>query len=72
MDRRFGMVAGMRALIGLVAITLGLADSQAAQGPLAPDFHLLDANTNSLRKRALVSPRDYLLQVSGYYFGGAG
>jgi hypothetical protein len=36
------------------------------------DFHLLDANPNSERRSTQVSPRDYLLQVSGYYFGAAG
>lgn len=37
-----------------------------------PDFSLPDTNPNSPRYTALVSPRDYLLQVSGYYFGAAG
>jgi hypothetical protein len=37
-----------------------------------PDFSLPDTNPNSPRYTALVSPRDYLLQVSGYYFGSAG
>ena len=51
---------------------LGLAASKAAEGPPAPDFKLFDVNPNSVRKNSLVSPRDYLLQVSGYYFGAAG
>ncbi|MBM3839394.1 MAG: hypothetical protein FJ398_15770 [Verrucomicrobia bacterium] len=42
-----------------------------ASAPVS-DFHLLDANPNSERRSAQVSPRDYLLQVSGYYFGAAG
>lgn len=37
-----------------------------------PDFRLPDVNPSSVRYRAEVSPRDYLLQVSGYYFGDAG
>jgi len=37
-----------------------------------PDFHLYDVNPHSRRDDGLVSPRDYLLQVSGYYFGAAG
>ena len=36
-----------------------------------PDFSLRDVNTASPRANALVSPRDYVLQVSGYYFGAA-
>ncbi len=38
---------------------------------LVPDFRLADVNPNSERYLAPVSPRDYLLQVSGYYFGWA-
>jgi hypothetical protein len=37
-----------------------------------PDFQLLDINPNSVRHQSPVSPRDYLLQVSGFYFGQAG
>jgi hypothetical protein len=37
-----------------------------------PEFRLRDVDTDSPRANALVSPRDYLLQVSGYYFGAAG
>ena len=36
-----------------------------------PDFKLSDVNPNSNRRAGWVSPRDYLLQVSGYYFGEA-
>ena len=36
-----------------------------------PDFSLLDVNPESLRGGQPVSPRDYLLQVSGFYFGTA-
>jgi hypothetical protein len=41
-------------------------------GEPAPDFRLLDANPGSVRRGAVVSPRDYLVQVAGYYFGSAG
>jgi hypothetical protein len=57
---------------------LGLITSLALAGPIwaqerAPDFHLVDVNTNSPRGlNTMVSPRDYLLQVSAYYFGDAG
>lgn len=33
-----------------------------------PDFALVDLNPNSTRVGELVSPRDYLEQVSGWYF----
>jgi|SoiMethySBSTD1v2_1073268.scaffolds.fasta_scaffold1024407_1 hypothetical protein len=36
-----------------------------------PDFQLPDVNPNSPRYDTAVSPRDYRLQVSGYYFGAA-
>jgi hypothetical protein len=62
----------MRRWMGTIAITLGLVTGRAAEVPPAPDFRLMDVNTRSVRKNSLVSPRDYLLQVSGYYFGAAG
>ncbi|MCI0535992.1 MAG: hypothetical protein L0Z50_12270 [Verrucomicrobiales bacterium] len=37
-----------------------------------PDFKLTDVSMLSNRRGTQVSPRDYLLQVSGYYFGDAG
>ncbi len=38
-------------------------------GDLVPDFSLIDANTASPTSGLAVSPRDYLEQVSGWYFG---
>ena len=35
---------------------------------LAPDFCLVDLNTNSSRVGEAITPRDYLQQVSGWYF----
>lgn len=43
----------------------------AQGGELVPDFRLPDVNFNSPR-RTTVSPRDYLFQVSGFYFASAG
>ena len=43
-----------------------------AGGQQMSDFHKPDVNTTSLRRRATaaeVSPRDYLHQVSAWYFG---
>jgi hypothetical protein len=37
----------------------------------APDFMLIDVNPNSATYQQPVSPRDYLEQVSGWYFAHA-
>jgi hypothetical protein len=34
-----------------------------------PDFTLMDVNTNSATYQQSVSPRDFMGQVSGWYFG---
>jgi hypothetical protein len=39
---------------------------------VVPTFRLQDTNLRSVRQGARVTPRDYLYQVSGYYFGAAG
>jgi hypothetical protein len=54
---------------GAVVLLMGAAMLGAQP---VPDFRLRDVDTDSPRANALVSPRDYLLQVSGYYFGEAG
>ncbi len=57
----------------LMLIALGAIAAWTAQAAeQVPDFRLTDANPASNRHGAQVSPRDYLLQVSGYYFGSAG
>lgn len=33
------------------------------------DFSVIDVNANSVRYQAAVSPRDYLGQISAWYFG---
>ncbi len=42
-----------------------------AVGDLVPDFALLDVSTTSPTAGQPVSPRDYLMRVSGWYFGHA-
>ena len=54
----------------LLATVLSLMSLWASAAPV-PDFKLVDVNPNSPRAGAVVSPRNYLLQVSGYYFGEA-
>lgn len=41
------------------------------EGERVADFALLDTNPNSATGGELVSPRDFLGQVSGWYFGHA-
>lgn len=46
------------------------SDAAEAEATIAaPDFSLVDVNPNSSRHGEQVSPRDYLQQVSAYYFG---
>ncbi len=40
-------------------------------GAAQPDFHLTDVNASSDTSGQAVSPRDYLEQVSAWYFGHA-
>jgi hypothetical protein len=62
----------MRNLPNLIGLLLAINVVTGWAGEVPPDFKLADANPNSVRFGTLVSPRDYLLQVSGYYFGSAG
>ena len=54
-------------------VFLGLtAGSSVAVGDvIVPDFALVDVNSTSSTYDQSVSPRDYLQQVSGWYFGHA-
>jgi hypothetical protein len=58
-----------RKMLPLFAATLL---TMARASDIIPDFLLQDVNRESPRNEAQVSPRDYVLQVSGYYFGHAG
>jgi hypothetical protein len=51
----------------------GVFTTPAAEGEGTPiaDFSLTDANTTSPSGGQEVSPRDFLNQVSGWYFGSA-
>jgi hypothetical protein len=56
----------MRSTLKLFALLLCV--SGFAQ---APDFRLRDVSVSSPRRETVVSPRDYIMQISGYYFGAA-
>jgi len=69
----FGIVIGVnRTASRLVAVFSFIGQLAGWAAGLTPDFRLMDVNPNSERYTAPVSPRDYILQVSGYYFGNAG
>jgi hypothetical protein len=60
--------------LGAAGICFVLACSAPARGQdpgAAADFLLPDVNANSASFQSQVSPRDYLQQVSGWYFGHA-
>jgi len=59
----------MRRAFGMVGFLVAV---MATQAQLVPDFSLLDINPASPRYGTTVSPRNYRLQVSGYFFGGFG
>ena len=54
----------------LTGIATSVAEGESAVGPL-PDFELVDVNATSPSNQQVISPRDYLGQVSGWYFGFA-
>ena len=47
----------------------GSAEKPQPSNDALPDFSLTDVNANSARFREAVSPRDYLGQISAWYFG---
>jgi hypothetical protein len=59
----------VKRLIGSLTTVLGLGVAWA--GETVPDFKLTDENPNSIRWGTPVSPRDYVLQVAGFFFGTA-
>ena len=68
---RAGTLFRMKQLLFLAGVALAASLTSRAADPV-PDFKLADVNRASPRYPSKVSPRDYLLQVSGYYFGEAG
>jgi hypothetical protein len=70
MEVHAGMVRPVVKLLSWIILSVSLVAPRAAEP--VPDFQLLDHNPNSPRFGRSVTPRDYLLQVSGYYFGDAG
>ena len=63
---------GHSLIVRCFAPMLLLLTAPSAFPQTVPDFLLRDVNRSSVRQGAEVSPRDYRLQVSAYYFGSAG
>jgi hypothetical protein len=53
-----------------LVFALSLTASTLVAQPV-PDFKLQDVSITSPRRGTAVSPRDYIMQVSGFYFGEA-
>jgi len=73
--RDIGAFSRLRPLLAAVSLALLASapgsNAQATVEPV-PDFLLRDVNPNSPRNTKMVSPRDYRLQISAFYFGAAG
>ena len=61
------LLAFMWSVLPLFAVLLSAASALAQM----PDFRLTDVSALSPRRGTTVSPRDYIMQVTGFYFGGA-
>ncbi len=60
------------ALAMLLALCSNLVLPSGEAAEPIPDFQLQDVNPSSPRYNRSVSPRDYRLQISAFYFGAAG
>jgi hypothetical protein len=47
----------------------GAGGTGGMMAKMVPDFSLIDVNPNSMTSGQPVSPRDYLMRVSAWYFG---
>jgi hypothetical protein len=77
---RFAYRLAFLAIVGIIALPVGCSDDDSGKSILepntlpenaAPDFSILDINPDSPRYDEMVSPRDYVGQISAYYFGHA-
>jgi hypothetical protein len=58
-----------RALLSADGIAAIVSTAEAENSSVISDFSLVDVNVNSATHAQSLSPRDYLNQVSAYYFG---
>jgi len=68
MNRRFYLPVFLLAVVGS---PMGCNVPPLNSEDALPDFSLPDVNANSSRYQETVSPRDYLGQISAWYFGDA-
>lgn len=62
----------MHRLLALLLVVVAACGGSGSSAPApAPDFLLQDVNPNSPTSGQNVSPRGYIGNVSGYYFGAA-
>lgn len=59
------LLAGMTSVTAPAPLPVETAEGEATA---MPDFHLVDLNPASSRYNQSISPRDYLEQVSAWYF----
>jgi len=64
-ELHFERLESRQLLRGVADLGLPAAEGEATP---RPDFSLQDVNTGSATYQQQVSPRDYLEQVSGWYF----
>jgi hypothetical protein len=62
---RFEKLEARQLLYGVAELGLPMAEGEPA---VRPDFSLTDVNSASPTSQQAVSPRDYLEQVSGWFF----
>ena len=66
-------MVGVATLIGCNSF-IAVVDSDGGDQPddaVMPDFAVVDVNAESPRFQEIVSPRDYLGEISAWYFGAA-
>jgi len=75
MREEFGTTVIVKTARLLCIAIASLISAAPAQQTMVPDFALPDVNSTSLRRRATsadLSPRNYLHQITAYYFANEG
>lgn len=68
---RYSRIESLEARRVLAGAALPMLAGGEGEGTAMPDFALVDRNSTSPTYEQPVSPRDYLEQVSAWYFGEA-
>lgn len=67
----WGVLAVFLAAVALTGCGDDSGTGPGTENPVMADFSLLDVNPNSATTGSNLSPRQYLGQVSAWYFGAA-